>query len=238
MVVSQSSGGGDEPAHAWWRGRRQIEPPSTRFRIAVASLIAFTSLLAALAAWRAEAASLKGDEVERKGFAESVADEHVKARIHSTTEQDLIAYDRALSYFAQARALQHEAAVATSGDAVRLRTQARAHRELGTRLLRGEVSPDALRRDGSLDLEREFEINYAQAKLHTDLDPTPEFHEADTLSVRSERDVGLTALLIAAAFFFTLGQVAMRRTRMLYVAGGGAVLVSASVLLLLVEVIG
>ena len=57
-------------------GRR---PSSTRYRTVVASLIALTALVGALSAWRAEAVAMRGENAERKGFADGVANEQEKA---------------------------------------------------------------------------------------------------------------------------------------------------------------
>lgn len=211
-------------------------PPSTKFRIVVSSLIALTSLLGALAAWRAESAASRGDEAERKGFADNVANEQTKADIRARQRYELFDYERAQSYFAQAKALARQAR-GSGPDASRLLAQAATLRKLG-KLVLGYVDPDALRPDRTLDLDRYFAVNYEHRRSGEDLDSSAEFHEADALAKRSERDVGLTALLIAGAFFFTLGNVSRRRSaRLLYVGGGLIVLVTGSVLLLLVEVI-
>jgi hypothetical protein len=211
------------------------EGSSTGFRLVVASLIAVTSLLGAVSAWRAETASSKGEEAERKAFADRVAGEQAKTTIRQDIENAVYDYEQAQSYFSQARALREEAAKAPAPEARRVRTQASAQQRLG-KLVLGYVDADALRPDGKLDLGHYYDVNYAQVQSGQDVDPLPEFAEADRLTMKSERLVGLTALLVAAAFFFTLGQVSKRwGPKRLFLGGGLLVLVSSTVLLVLVE---
>jgi len=100
------------------------------------------------------------------------------------------------------------------------------------------VDPDALRPDGTLDLARKFDIEWSLASSQHDIDPEPEFALSDSLKRRSERLVGLTALLIAAALFFTLAQVSRSSRRSsVYLAGGSVVLVAATGLLAAVELL-
>lgn len=220
---------------ARWRGRGAVRQSSTRFKIVVASLIALTSLLAALAAWRAEVASMKGEDSERKGFADSVANEQAAAQIRSGLQDTLLSYERAQFYRAQAIAFRKRAARAPAADGARLRAQATAQEGLAKVVL-GTIDRDALRPDGSLDLKRKFQLDYTLAKSAQDIDSKPDFARSDSFSTKSERLVGLTAMLIAAAFFFTLAQVTRRRTKPLYVGGGLIVLVAATVLFVIVEV--
>jgi hypothetical protein len=209
---------------------------SARFRVVVALLIALTSLLGALAAWRAEAASMKGDNAERKALTESLANERVRSSIRSDLQDTLQKYQDAQVYFALSRALRARVAGAAPADAARLRALAKADEQLGSArigLLRSHT--DAIRADGTLDLAREFQLRYANEKSTTDLDPRPEYRISDHQATKSERLVGLTAMLIAAAFFFTLAQVGRRREVIpLYLGGGLVVMVAATVLLLLV----
>ncbi len=218
------------------REGRPARRTSTRYKVGVASLIAVTSLIGAVAAWRAEAASRQSDEAEQTGFANSVANAQAKAQIRSSLEQVLVQYESSRTYAAQAVALRKQAASLGAADAARLRVQSSAAAHLAA-FLKAHVRPNALRPDGTLDLDRAFQLDYAQARQNADLDPAPDFRQVDHFAKKSERLVGLTALLIAAAFFFTLAQVGKRRlAARVYLGGGVIVLVAATVLLVVVEV--
>jgi hypothetical protein len=207
---------------------------SARFRVVVALLIALTSLLGALAAWRAEAASIKGDSAERKGYAQNVAAERWNAQIRGTLQSTLLNYQRAQVSLTLAKALRTEAGTSAPADAARLRAEARADESLGNQVLT-QVDPDALNPNGSLNLKRQYTLQQAVARSSEDIESKDEYLIADHQAKKSERLVGLTALLIAAAFFFTLVPVGRRRATIpIYLGGGLVVLVSATVLLLIV----
>jgi hypothetical protein len=219
----------------WLRPRGESGGASTRFRIVVASLIAVTSLVGALSAWRAEAASMKGEEAERKGFADGVIDQQAQTTIRQDMQAAVFDYERARALSDAARQLRTQARGVPGDDRQRLLLQSRADQRAATAIL-GQVSRDALRPNGTLDLAHYFDVNYAQVRQSQDVDPKPEFEETDAQQTKSERLTGLTALLVAAAFFFTAAQVARRfHTRQLYVAGGAVVLLVSAVLLSLVE---
>jgi hypothetical protein len=98
------------------------------------------------------------------------------------------------------------------------------------------IDADALRPDGSLDLEAKRAVEWGLASDVQDLDPAPEMARAADLRAKSQRLVGLTAFLIAAALFLTLAEVSRNsRIEILYWNGGVAVLAVAAVLLIVVE---
>jgi hypothetical protein len=212
-------------------------PAGQRMRVLTASLIALTSVLGAVGAWRASLASSSAGDADRKGFADNVARTQQRAAILIQTDAILLDFVRMRAYEDRAEALRTEAAEAGPDDAARLEAQADADVKLAE-LIRTTIDPDALRPDGSLDLRRKFQLEFRLASGQQDLDPGPDFALADRMKSKAERLVGLTALFIAAALFLTLAQVsrtgAARRT---YFAGGLGVLVTATALLFLVEVL-
>jgi hypothetical protein len=215
---------------------RAEERSKTRFKITLSVLIALTSLLGALAAWQAETASMKRDAANGQGFANSVANQQAQATIRGSVTSELLEYERARSDQAQAVALRQQAKKAAPADASRLRVQAALDADLATKII-GTLDPDAFGPGHVFDPYKEFEINYTNQKQSTDFDSTAEFAIASRQATKADRLVGLTVLLIAAAFFLTLAQVSSRRaTANVYLGGGVAVLVTSTVLLVLVVV--
>jgi hypothetical protein len=213
-------------------------PPAAgrRVKVLTASLIALTSVLAAVGAWRASIASGAAGDADRKGFADNVAQTQQRAAIVARSDAILLDYVRMHAYRDRAAALRDQAASAADpSDAARLEAQAEADAKLAD-LIQTTVDRDALRPDGSLDLDRVFDVEFALASAQQDLDPAPDFAQSDRMRTKAERLVGLTALFIAAALFLTLAQVA-GRTRRLYLSGGLTVLLGAVVLLAMVEVV-
>ncbi len=208
---------------------------SPRFRIVVALLIALTSLLGALAAWRAEAASMKGDDAERAGFAQNIAAQRAQASIDATQQNTLQDYERAQAFLVLAKALRDQARTVKPADAARLRAQANADESRGNELI-SLLDPDAISPTGALDLQRQYRIQYQVAKNSEDLDSAPEYRTANRQGRKSERLVGLTAFFVAAAFFFTLAQVTRRRAAEQVYLGGGLLLLTATIVLFLLVV--
>jgi hypothetical protein len=204
-----------------------------RLKVKVSILIALTTVLGAGAAWRSTIASEKAEDAEREGFANVAAREQARSEIGSSLNASLFYFLTTKSYEAQAEQLKRESGRAASDDAARLADQAKAYKGLAD--VSVAAVENALSPDGSLDLGRQFDIEMSQAERERDLDPGPEFAEADDLNTKSQRLVGISAFLIAGALFFTFAQVARRGQPRLYLAGGLMVLVAATSLLVLVE---
>lgn len=207
---------------------------STRLRVVIASLIATTSLVAAIGAWRASVASSASGDADRKGFDDSVARARVEAGIRANLAGIVLDYGRARSYGAQAKEIRRQARGAAPQDRTRLLALAEAADRL-QKVARDSIDPDALRPNGTLSLGRKFQLDLRLQESTNDLDAKPEFHKSDQLSTKSERLVGLTALLVGAALFFTLAQVSRRRVYLVYLFTGVVVLVVSTSLLITVE---
>jgi len=206
-----------------------------RRRVLIPALIALTSCLGAVGAWRAAVASGGAASAERSAFANTVAAEQQRAAIETTIGLVETTFARRAALREAEAEVRRQAADATGDEAVRLDALADAYETTAARLV---VDADALAPDGSLDLEAKREVEWALAAGLQDLDPGPEVAEAGSLRAKSERLVGLTALLIAAALFLTLAQVSRRpRAAALFWNGGLAVLAVSAVLLLVVEVL-
>jgi hypothetical protein len=205
-------------------------------RIWTASLIAFTSLMGAVAAWGASGASGSAGSADRKGFAITLADTQQRAGILLRTDGVLLDYVRMHAYADQATDLRAQAATASPQDASRLEVLAAADERL-EQSIRSTLDPDALRPDGSLDLRRMFQIEYALAASNQDLDPKPDVAVSNRMRSKAEHLVGLTMLFIVAALFLTIAQVSKSSAGRLYLWGGIGVLACATVLLFAVEVL-
>ena len=204
-----------------------------RRRVLIPALIALTSLLGSVGAWRAAAAAGAAASAERKAFADTVAAEQQRAAIETVVGSIEITYARRAALWEAAAALRGRAAGATGETAAQLTALAEAYEATAAQ---AAIDADALAPDGSLDLEAKRQVEWARAANAQDLDPGPEMAEAESLRVKSERLVGLTAALIAAALFLTLAQVTRRfRAATLFWNGGLAVLAVSAVLLVVVE---
>ncbi len=204
-----------------------------RRRVLIPALIALTSCLGAVGAWRAAVASGGAASAERSAFANTVAAEQQRAAIETTIGLVETTYARRAALREAATDVRRQAAGATGDEAARLNALAGAYEATAAQLV---VDADALAADGSLDLEAKRDVEWALAAGLQDLDPGPEMAEAGSLRAKSERLVGLTALLITAALFLTMAQVGRRfRAAAIFWGGGLAVLAVSAVLLVVVE---
>ncbi len=200
----------------------------------VATLIALTSVLGAFAAWRASVAGSAATGAERKGFADDAAAKIAHGNTLTSVDRNFRYFVRAEAYKSIAETLGEQAGRATGDDKGQLEDDAYAYEQLED-ITRAAVEGDAINPDGTLNLERKFEIEYGLAASQQDLDSSSDYAEADALHRKGERLVGLTALLIAAAFFLTLAEVSKTRAYRFYFVGGVVVLAASTFLLFRVE---
>ncbi|MFH1329492.1 MAG: hypothetical protein ABIJ48_02365 [Actinomycetota bacterium] len=206
---------------------------AARRRVLIPVLIALTSVLGAVGAWRASAASGAASGAERRAFADTVAAEQQRAAIETVVGSIEFGYARRLALQESAAALRAEAEASGPDEAARLIALAAAQEASAAAYV---IDADALRPDGSLNVEAKREVEWGLASDLQDLDPGPEMARAADLRAKSQRLVGLTAFLIAAALFLTLAEVSRHpRPAALYWHGGVTVLAVAAVLLIIVE---
>lgn len=213
--------------------RPATDPWAARRRSLIPVLIALTSVLGAIGAWRASAASGAAAGTERRAFEDTVAAEQVRSQIESGIGLIEFAFARRQALQASAASLRAAAAAAAPDETASLLALAAAQEEAASEYL---IDPEALRPDGTLDLEARRDLEWQRAGQLQDLDPDPEMAQAADLRAKSQRLVGLTAFFIAAALFLTLAEVTRNsRVEVLYWHGGAGVLAVAAVLLVLVE---
>jgi hypothetical protein len=209
------------------------ERAAARRRVLIPVLIALTSVLGAVGTWRTSNASGAAAGAERRAFADTVAAEQQRAAIETVIGSIEFAFARRQALQQSAASLRSDAEASEPDEAARLTALAAAQEAAAAAYV---IDADALRPDGTLDLEGKREVDWGLASGLQDLDPGPEMDRAADLRAKSQRLVGLTAFFIAAALFFTLAQVSRnRRVEVLYWNGGLAVLTVSVVLVILVE---
>lgn len=214
-------------------------PPGDRWasrrRVLIPVLIALTSLIGAVGAWRASVASGGAASAERKAFSDTLAAQQQRTRIDAEAGSAEFTYARRTALLDAAGALRTSAGGADAESAARLGALADAYQSAADSLWLF-MDARAVGDGGSLDLEGMREYQWASAADLQDLDPGPEVAAAGHLRAKAERLVGLTALLIAAALFMTLAEVSRStRAAVLYFGGGSGLLVTSAILLVVVE---
>lgn len=201
--------------------------------VLVTILIALTTFFGAVGAWRATEAGGAAAASERKALSDERTAAQRQAVIRSGLASIEFDFMRQSTHRTLAAGLRAEAAGASPEDAARLEAEAAGHTAAANAIF---IDPDALDPAGALDLEAKYDIEWSLARGQLDLDPNPEFADADRARAKQERIVGATALLVAAALFLTLARVSRNpASRNLYFAGGTAVLLVAVVTLTYLE---
>jgi hypothetical protein len=210
------------------------DPAGHRRKVVVTTLIALTTFFGAIGAWRATEAGAAAKSSERKALSNERAAAQRQAVIRSGLASIEFDYMRQSTHRALAAQLRIEAAAASPADGVRLEAEAAGHEAAANAIF---IDSDALGPDGLLDLDAKYDIEWSLALSQLDLDPNPEFAQADRLRAKQERIVGTTALFVAAALFLTLARVSGNpASRNLYFVGGTGVLLMAVVALTVLEV--
>ena len=208
---------------------------SRRLRIVIAILIGASSVLGAIVAWRATIAESRATTAERKALADEVARERARVEILDFLNDTHYFFIRSEAHTERATELRRRAKKLPDDSRVLLLAEAEAYDRAAESNMNA-VPLDAITPDGTLDIERAFEIEWEAARRAQDLDPEPDFHEADINLTKSERLVGLSAMLIAGVFFLTLAEFSKSVAYRLYFLGGSAAIVVAATLVIAVEI--
>jgi hypothetical protein len=207
---------------------------SHRLRIIIAVLIGASSVLGAVVAWRATIAEGRATTAERKALQDEVARERTRVEILDVLNDVHFFFIRGQAHTQRAIELRRHADDVPGDGRALLLAEAEAY-ERAAESDFSAVSPDAIDADGTLNLEKAFEIEWDAARRAEDLDPEPDFHDADVNLTKAERLVGLSAVLIAGVFFLTLAEFSKSVAYRLYFLGGTVAIAVAAGLVVAVE---
>jgi hypothetical protein len=212
-----------------------------RFRTRVAILIAVTSMIGAVVAFRASITSSNASSLDQLATQELVQQEQIEARLQGQVAQDLRLLGRYQQHVKAARLLERDANKVRGRFpelAERLATQAEGESYLArTMLPLFEVPPTAP--DGKGNVSYDCDVVLAQLQAGDPdlavLDPEQTAADAEAEEQKTLYLVGIAALLVAALFFFTIAQLAKRSTRGIFGVAGALVLVTGVALFAVVE---
>jgi hypothetical protein len=199
-----------------------------RFTTLVAVMIALAALIGAVVAWRASVAEDASGDADYAGLRAAINVEETRALNASTAYTQYGAYVTYQRNSALGDLLAEDMAQATENEAVILNSQRADAHDVATaseRLFQQRF----LNRDGSYSVQRQLGEMWADASKERDLNPEPQFVEADRLRVKSNSLLAAVGVLALALVFYTLIEsVAGRAQWMLFALGtllaiGGAV---------------
>jgi hypothetical protein len=213
---------------------------ASRFKTIVAVLIAVTSILGAIVAWRASESSTAARGVDEQAIQELVLQEQELASIEGLVANDQRLFARYQEHILAWRVLLTQSRATKNQDlSDALRSQAFAELSLARSLRRffqGSV-PDFGDEEGKVAYDREFVLANLKAndpELRA-LDPGATFQEAEAEHGRSMLLAAMFTLVVVALFFLTIAQFGRESIRMFFAVAGIVVAIGGLIGFVIVE---
>lgn len=208
-----------------------------RLKVMIALLIAVTSVVGAIVAWRGSVAADAAGDADTAGLRAAIHLNEVQALSAVTTYGDYGAYTQYYRDRQIIAALEADLS-ALPEDAVdeidAINTELATVNDQMT--IAQQTFPNQfLNRDGSYGLERQQGQIFADAARATDLDPVTNFSEADVFRTKSQNFLIIFSALAVALVLFTLIEVVTDRLKMVLLGGGSLLLVICIVGAVLIE---
>jgi hypothetical protein len=167
---------------------------SSRMETLVAVLIAVTTLVGAFFAWRSSVAADAAGDADYAGLRAAVAVEETRAVNAVNAYQHYAAFTSFDRQDELARLIEEQGGPQREVDEAR---------ELASSS-RSQFPAKFVNRDGTYALHREMGEMWADASREKDLNPEPQFQEADGLRSKSLGLLGAVTFIAIALVFFTL----------------------------------
>lgn len=192
---------------------------SDRFTTLVAIMIALVALIGAVVAWRASVAEDASGDADYAGLRAAINVEETRALDTSTAYAQYGAYVTYQRNSALGDLIAEDMDKATEDEAVILNSQRADAHDVATaseRLFQQRF----LNRDGSYGVQRQLGEMWADASKERDLNPEPQFVEADRLRVKSNSLLAAVGVLALALVVYTLIESANGRAQWMLFALG------------------
>jgi hypothetical protein len=183
-----------------------------RFTTLVAIMIALVALIGAVVAWRASVAEDASGDADYAGLRAAINVEETRALDASTAYAQYGAYVTYQRNSALGDLIAEDMDKATEDEAIILNSQRADAHDVATaseRLFRQRF----LNRDGAYSVQRQLGEMWADASKQRDLNPAPQFVEADRLSAKSGALLAAVGVLALALVFYTLIESVADRAR-------------------------
>jgi Tfp pilus assembly protein PilV len=208
-----------------------------RFQIAIAVLIALTTLLGAALASRTALISSDAGDADFAGLAASLNAGETLAVNTSTMYDDYRTYTAYVRYDQLGTLLSQDLQETTDqAQSEELKRQMNTTWSMAVAV--SHFFPTRyLRRDGSYDTQRQLGEAWAEAGQKKDLEPDNHFAVADALRSKADRLLAIIIVLTAAVWFFTLAQGLKHAMRYVLAIGGGGFAAVGIVMALIEEIL-
>jgi hypothetical protein len=207
---------------------------SQRLETIVAILIAVATVIGAVVAWRSSVADDGAGDADFAGLQASVRAEETRALNYVNAYEDYSSYANYRRYSDLGDLLEADAANADEQTAAELERQRADNHDLSISSQR--LFPNKfLNRDGSYNLNRELGEMWADAARENDLNPDPQFAEADQLRTKANMLLVAVTILAIALVFYTLVESFGKRMQYLMVTLGSLCLVAGTAFAAFIE---
>ncbi len=207
---------------------------SQRLETIVAILIALATVIGAVVAWRSSVADDGAGDADFAGLQASVRAEETRALNYVNAYEDYSSYTNYRRYNDLGDLLEADEASADEQTASELERQRADSHDLSISSQR--LFPNKfLDRDGSYNLNRELGEMWADAAKENDLNPDPQFAEADQLRNKANMLLAAVTILAIALVFYTLVESFGPRMQYVMVTLGSLCMVAGTVFALWIE---
>ena len=207
---------------------------SQRLETAVAILIAVVTVVGALVAWRSSVADDGAGDADFAGLRASVRAEETRALNYVNAYENYGSYTSYQRYNEMGNLLEADQGAAPADEVANLERQRADNHDLS--ISNQRLFPNKfLNRDGSYNVKRQIGEMWADAAKENDLNPDPQFAEADQLRTKANWLLGAVAILAIALVFYTLVESFGDRMRYVMVALGSLCMVAGIAFALFIE---
>jgi hypothetical protein len=207
---------------------------SQRLETAVAILIAVVTVIGALVAWRSSVADDGAGDADFAGLRASVHAEETRALNYVNAYENYGSYTNYQRYNEMGNLLEADQANASEQEIDYLERQRADNHDLS--ISNQRLFPNKfLDRDGAYNVKRQIGEMWADAAKENDLNPDPQFAEADQLRSKANWLLLAVAILAIALVFYTLVESFGDRMRYVMVALGSLCMIAGITFALFIE---
>ncbi len=207
---------------------------SQRLETIVAILIAIATVIGAVVAWRSSVADDGAGDADFAGLRASVRAEETRALNYVDAYENYGAYTNYRRYNDLGDLLAAAQANAPEQTASELERQRADNHDLS--ISNQRLFPNKfLDRDGSYNVKRQLGEMWADAAKQNDLNPDPQFVEAEQLRSKANWLLVAVTILAVALIFYTLVESFGKRMQYVMVAFGSLCMVAGMLFALFIE---
>ncbi len=191
-----------------------------RFTTLVAIMIALVTVIGAVVAWRASVAEDASGDADYAGLRAAINAEETRAINAATAYAQYGAYVTYQRNSALGNLIADDMALAATDDELLILNSQRADAHDTAIATERLFQQRFLNRDGTYSVERQMGEMWADAVRERDLNPEPQFAEADRLSDKSSNLLAMVGVLALALVCYTLIEAVDGRLRYVLLAAG------------------